>query len=126
MPDLADRLVVSEYLEKRGLYQTLSLVDADEPVAGLTFLIHRNAAVAQVNYRDPRYDRYGVMTRLMDLSFYWAKERGFETIDLGGSFDYKEKWAPQSGEKWEFDVCPRFMLLRERASQLWSGARKMI
>jgi hypothetical protein len=125
MPDLADRLLASEYLEKRGLYHTLSLVDADELVAGLSFLIHRNTAVAQVNYRVPSYDRHGVMTRLMDLSFYWAREKGFETIDLGGSFDYKEKWAPKNGEKWEFDVSSRYIRLREGASRLWSRARKM-
>lgn len=125
MPDLAERLLASESLENEGLYHTLSLFDRNVPVAGLTFLSHRNAAVAHVNYRDPQYDRYGVMNRMMDLSFYWAKDRGFEQIDLGGSFQYKEKWAPQNGEKWEFDVTPRYIPLRDSASQLWSRVRRL-
>lgn len=125
MPDLPERLLASEFLEKVGLYHTLSLFDKDMPVAGLTFLSHRNAAVAHVSYRDPQYDRYGVMDRLMDLSFYWAKDRNFERMDLGGSFQYKQKWAPENGEKWEFDVSPSYILLRNRASQFWSRARRL-
>ena len=126
MPDLAERLAASEYLEKKGLYHTLSLLDGVEPVAGITFMIHQNTAVAHVNYRDPRYDRQGVMTRLMDLSFYWAREMGFEEIDLGGSFDYKEKWAPANGEKWEFDVAPAYLLIKATASQSWSNILRRV
>ncbi len=116
MPDLQERLLVSEYLEKQGLFYTLTIQDGDRTAAGITFLIDGNTAVAQVNYRDPAYDWHGVMTRLMDHSFYWARDMGYERIDLGGSFDYKEKWAPESGVKWEFDVAPRYVRLMEKVS----------
>jgi hypothetical protein len=114
-PGLTERLLASEYLEKKGLHHTVTLLDRDIISAGMTFLIHRNAAVAQVNYRDPRYDKYGAMSHLWDLSFNWAKEMGFAKIDIGGSFDYKEKLAPENGKKWEFDVSPRRVRLKEWA-----------
>jgi len=117
-PDLFEKLVVTEYLERRGLCHTLSLMDQNELIAGIIFLSHRNDAVAQTNYRNPEYNRHGVMTRLMDLSFSWAREMGFEKIDIGGSFDYKNKWAPEEGEKWEFDVSPRNIMLEKKASHL--------
>lgn len=116
-PDLEDRLCVAGYLEERGLCHALSLHDGDEPVAAATLLLHRNDAVAYVNYRNQNYDSYGVMTRLADLCFAWAKETKCAKIDLGGGFDYKRKWAPENAKKWELSVCPQFIMLEKRASR---------
>jgi hypothetical protein len=123
MPDLAERLLVAQYLEGKGLCHTLSLVDGDKITASLTFTIHRDDAVAHYNYRNPEYNRQGVMNRLMDLGFYWVRDMGFQKIDLGGSFDYKDKWAPENGEKWEFSVCPSNIMFERRASELLRKAR---
>jgi len=112
-PGLKERLLASKYLEMRGLYHTLSLVDQQELTAAISFIIHHNDAVAYVNYRNPHYDRYGVMTHLMESSFYWARDMGFDKIDWGGSFDYKNKWAPEDNKKWMLDVCRTDILVRE-------------
>ena len=126
VPDLDERLLTVQYLEKKGLYYTLSLLDQDKIVAGLTFIIHRNDAVSHHTYRNQEYNRHGVMTRLWDYSFPWAKEMGFDYVELGGSFDYKREWAPQHGEKWKFDVCPGNVLLEKRASRILLSVRNML
>jgi hypothetical protein len=118
MPDLADRLLVAQYLAKRGLCHALSLHDQDTPVAAATLLSHRTTAVAYVNYRNPQYDWHQAMTRLIDLSFTWARDAGFETLDIGGGHDYKDHWAPPNAEKWEFRVCPVYILLARRCSDM--------
>jgi hypothetical protein len=115
-PDLAERLLVARRLEERGLHHTLLLCDKDEPAAGTTLIVDRNEVVAHCNYRNPKYDWHSAMNRLEELMFYWAKERGFTKIDVGGSFDYKEKWAPEDGRKWEFTVCPAYVLCERRIS----------
>jgi hypothetical protein len=119
-PDVAERLAVARHLEERGLHHTLLLFDGDEPVAGVTLISDRNDAVPYINYRNPEYDRHSVMNRLEELMFYWAKERGFTKIDMGGSHDYKERWAPEDGAKWEFTVCSEYVL-RERRISAFAG-----
>ena len=114
MPDLAERLFAARYLEQRGLHRTLLLCDKDEPVAGGTLIVDRNDVVAHCGFRNPDYDRHWAMTWLMASIFYWSKERGFAKIDMGGSFDYKERWAPEEGEKWEFVVCPDYVRSERR------------
>ena len=76
-PDLLEILLAAEYLQKRGLYHSHLLLDGDEPVAGATVFIHRNEALAHINYRNPEYDRHGGMTRLLEMQFCWAKDMGF-------------------------------------------------
>ena len=115
-PDLAERLAAARCLEERGLLHTLLLFHKEEPVAGATVMIDRNDAVAHCSFRDPEYDWHWVMTRLMALMFYWAKETGLTSIDVGGSYDYKERWAPEGGEKWEFVVCPEYVRSERRIS----------
>jgi hypothetical protein len=124
--DLGDRLLVSQFLERRGNYYTLSLHDGDKPVVGATVLVHLNDVVAQYNYRNPDYDWHGGMGRLIDLLFYWAKDMGFRKIDIGGSFDYKDKWAPEEGRKWEFTVCPRGILLGQQFLDLTQRVRNRL
>jgi hypothetical protein len=110
MPGLEERLTVALYLEERGMHHTLLLCDKDEPVAGVTLIVDRNDVVAHCTYRNPNYDWHGAMNRNFESMFYWAKERGFTKIDIGGSFDYKARWAPEDGEKFEFVVCPEYVL----------------
>lgn len=125
LPGTEDRLLVAEYLEKRGQFYSLCLFDHDKPAASATIIIHRKDAVAYVNYRDNHYDWNGAMSRLIELIFHWSKDMGFENIDIGGSFDYKDRWAPEHGTKWEFRVCPDFILKFSRAKNIvragWSA-----
>jgi len=125
-PDLAERLLVADYLQKKRFYYSLVLFDRDEPIAGGTLISHRNQVVAQCSYSNPKYDWHGVMTRHIDLTFVWAKDMGFDRIDLGGSHDYKQKWAPQNGEKWKFDICPENILLQKQISALVSRTNNIV
>ena len=117
---LEDSLMIARYLENRGRHYTFLLLDQGKPVAGHTFVPHRNDFVWQQTYRDPAYDSHGVGTRLMDLTFHWAAEAGFETIDLGGRHEYKSRWAPPDGELWIFTICPEPLF---RAKQAFDWAR---
>ena len=126
MPDLAERLQAAQYLQERGLLYSLLLFDRDEPAAGRTLIIHRNEVVAQVNYRNPKYDKYGAMNRLGDITFQWAQEMGFKSIDLGGSHDYKNTWAPENGRKWKFTICPGYIFFKKQASQLASSMKNKL
>jgi hypothetical protein len=126
MPDIDERLLVAQFLEKRGLHYTLSLCDQAKIVAGLTFLIHGNDAIAQVSYRNPAYNRHGVMTRLWDLAFQWASREKFRKIDLGGDHEYKLNWAPIDGEKYLFTIYPSQIWIRKKVSDLVAKARKSL
>jgi hypothetical protein len=121
-PSLSDTLIVAKYLENRGKYHTLTLLDQDRPIAGATLSVHHNDLVAGVIYREPDYDWHGVGIHMIDLTFSWAAEGGFETMDLGGGHDYKERWAPQEGERWWFNICPESL---HRAKQVVNLAHKV-
>lgn len=124
-PDLTDRLTVAEYLQKKGLYYSLLLLDRDEPVAGMTYTIHRNEALFNVNYRNPEYDRHGPMNRLLEMSFWWARDMGFDGIQLGGGYDYyKKRWAPECGQYMKFTVYPDINRAADRVSRLTGTARR--
>ncbi|GIK40331.1 MAG: hypothetical protein BroJett011_41640 [Chloroflexota bacterium] len=84
-------------------------------------MVHHNDLVAGVIYRKPEYDWYGVGVRLIDLVFSFAAEKGFETLDIGGGHDYKKYWAPQAGERWQFNICPE-CLYRVKQVVRWGRA----
>jgi len=121
-PSLSDRIVAAKYMESQGRHHTLLLLDQDTPIGGATNTVHHNDLVAGVIYREPEYDWYGVGVRLIDLVFSFAAENGFETMDLGGGHDYKQKWAPQEGERWQFNICPEVLY---RAKQVVNWGRKL-
>jgi hypothetical protein len=123
MSDLSERLCVARYHEQREAYYTLSLFDKEEPAAAGSFVIHKNEAVAYCSYRNPRYDWNGAMSRLIDLAFSWGRDMGFAKMDFGGSFPYKERWAPEDGKKWQFTVCPGHVLIERRACELARSGR---
>ena len=116
---LSDRLAVAGYLENRGLHFTLMLTDQGKPVGGATMTVHHQDVVAGVLYRDPGYDQYGVGDRLIDLSFAFAAQKGFDTFDIGGGHEYKKRWARQEGERWLFNLCPE-SLFRAKQAITWA------
>jgi GNAT superfamily N-acetyltransferase len=105
--DLKNQLIAVKYLEKRGLHYAQVLLDEEKFIAGSTLIVHDKDLVGQYMYRLSEYDSYGVGTYLMDQTFSWAKEAGFNSIDMGGDYsDYKKHWAPVSGEKINVNICP--------------------
>ena len=125
-PSLADRILVAEYLENRNQHYTLSLLDGDTLIGGATNTVHGNDLVAGVIYREPEYDKYGVGVRLIDLVFSFAVENGFETMDIGGGHDYKQKWAPQEGERWQFNICPEYLYRAKQAVNWGRTVRRTV
>lgn len=126
MPDLSDRLLAAQYLEKQGHYYSMLLLDHGVPVAGHSFVVHQRDLVAHVTYRQQEYDWYGVSTRLLDLAFHWAAEAGFEKLDLGGGYDYKARWAPQDGERTEFNVYPTVLYRARQFDELLRNLRAAV
>jgi hypothetical protein len=117
--DLADRLAVVKYLERIGRHFTLTLTDQGRPIAGNTLVRQGNDLVGQYIYRTPEYDQYGVGNRLIDLTFRWGADQGFDTLDLGGDHpQYKKHWAPEAGAKYSFSVCPA---VRYHLKRVWAG-----
>ncbi len=108
-----DRLITARFLEERGKHFSLTLCEGDRPVAGQTCLSHRGEMVGQAIYRED--DNSGVGNRLLHLTFCWAKEKGFSTIDIGGGHDYKRKFAPQIAERHEFTIATPARYLAQRA-----------
>jgi hypothetical protein len=114
---IEDSVMIAEFSYKQGNFYTFQLLDQQIPVAGHTFMPHRNGFVWVHTYRDTSYDKFGVGTRLMDLTFSWAAEANFETIDLGGRHDYKARWAPPNGEVSIFTICPEPLYYAKQVTQ---------
>ncbi len=123
---LLDRIMVAKDLESRGQHHTLVLLDRDNPIAGVTAVVHRNDLVATVICRDPKYDWHGVGFRLLDLLFYFAVENGFDTVDIGGGQEYKKKLAPVSGERWSFRLCPGYLNAAKRVASSAHTAQRHV
>jgi hypothetical protein len=105
-PSLADRILAANYLEASKRYYTFTLFDGEIPAGAATMMAHRNDLVAGVLYYEPQYRKLGIGNRLIDIFFSFGVENGFETIDIGGGHEYKKNWAPQSGQRWWFHICP--------------------
>ena len=120
--NLDDRLLVARYLEDQGRYYTLTLLDGEIVTAGISLVSHRKEVIGLYSYRKPEYDRNWVGQRLLDLSFHWAAESGFEKLDLGGDYaDHKARWAPEDGEKYALRVCPsRIFIAKDIATRIRS------
>jgi hypothetical protein len=113
---LPDRVLAAKYLQKRGQYYTLTLSDHGVRAGGATIAVHGKDLVAGVIYRDPHYDHHGIGDRLIELSFAFGAERGFQTFDMGGGHGYKKHWARQEGEHWLFELCPEPLFIAKQAA----------
>jgi len=113
-PGLADKILAANFMENQKQYYTFVLMDGETMAGGATMLVHQKDLVAGVMYREPEYHKQGVGDRLIDICFSFAKENGFEFVDIGGGHEYKKQWAPLGGERWWFNICPEpLYLLKE-------------
>jgi hypothetical protein len=128
--DLRNRLLVARELEKCGEHFTCTLREGDRILAGNTVVKHGDAIVGQTVYRDEEYEWHAVGVRLLELTFFWAKENGIAHFDIGGGHDYKKRWAPVGGEWHSFEHLPTashyMRLLRRAPSGIRSGIRTMV
>jgi hypothetical protein len=116
---ISDLLTAAKYWEERGRHYTIQLLDQDVPIGGATMWIHQNEAVGGMIYRKEEYEWHGVGDRLLDLSASFAAEHGLGALDFGGGAAYKEHWAPQISELWQFNVCPE-PLFRVKQTLSWT------
>lgn len=127
--EVDDRVITANCLAAHGLHHALLLSDGGKPVAGATMTVQGDTFVAGVIYRDPGYDRFSVGTRLIDLSFQWATEAGFQMYDIGGGHEYKHGWAPCDGERWQLRICPPLLydveLVLQGIQHAWSGRGRL-
>ncbi|MBN1464117.1 GNAT family N-acetyltransferase [candidate division KSB1 bacterium] len=113
--NLSDQLITANYLQKINRLHAPILMDKGEFIAGSTLIVHDDDLVGTFIYRMPDYDKYGIGSCLMVLIFSWAKNAGFNGVDIGGDYsDYKQHWAPQDGEKTNINVCPTRLMLSKR------------
>lgn len=101
-----DMQVAAQFLTPRGQYHSFRLLHRGEPVAGTNWFVHGNTLVAHCSYRDPAYDAFGVGVRLDELFFRWSAASRYKTIDIGGEFEYKARWAKEGGVHANFSVMP--------------------
>jgi hypothetical protein len=114
---LPQLLIAAEHLQRRGLYHTFRMFDGDEPIGGYNFQAVGPRLVFQTTWYDERYATRKVGARLFEYAFFWARDNGFDEIDIGGGHDYKALWAPPRGELWAYNLCPwpRSALKRARS-----------
>lgn len=118
-PGLEDRVAIAKFLESSGRHNTHVLYDGETPIVGLTHVIHKDCVVAQVIYRHPDYDAFKAGTYTYEAVFRWAAQSGYATIDIGGGFTYKDRWAPPAGSAEftsEFTIEPIETNLMRKAS----------
>lgn len=116
------RIAAAEHLEPLGRHFTLTLQDVDKWVAGDTYVVHRGDLVALCTFRDRSYDHFGVGNRLLDMAFSWGRGMRFESVDLGGGYAYKVRWAPATGSKSTVLVSPLLPCMGYRARKLLSSS----
>lgn len=127
-PDLRDKLIVTEYLQRLGKSLTFTLMDSGRPICGHTFLVHRNQLVWQYVYRESQYDKFGIGTYLMDYAAKWALGKGFSGIDLGGDYpESKRRWGPIKDSKTSIHICPnnlyKYLCLKHRTKEILAYIR---
>lgn len=124
-PDLEDKMLIANYLLRRGKYFTFTLHADGRPAAGHTFLAHEKSLVWQYTYRDPEYDELGAGTYLMDAATKWAIKSGFDAINLGGGHsEHKNKWGPPKGTRTSIYLCPTYLFMMHRGEEILRGVRE--
>jgi hypothetical protein len=89
-----DRKLLWNRLQQRGTIHSVVLADGDKPVAGCVHYCEDGIVRFECTGRDHTYDKRRVGTRVLDVSFEWAKSAGYEFFDMGGGEGYKHWWAP--------------------------------
>ena len=110
--------MVANELEKMGRHYTFLLKDGDKTVSSETVLVMRRDLVSHTCWRDRSYDQYSVGNRLSSEIFYWAAQNGFKSLNWGGEFEYKKRWAPENGIFMFFELSPPAAYLYQRAAKV--------
>ncbi|HEX5160956.1 MAG TPA: GNAT family N-acetyltransferase [Steroidobacteraceae bacterium] len=111
------RLLLASQLEPEGRHFTFSLMDVDKFVASSTACAVQEDLVGLATTRDRNYQQLDAGTCLIDRIAQWGREKGFKSLDLGGSHDYKKQWGPASGTKSKLYIYPPLSYATHRLTQ---------
>jgi len=111
------RLLLASLLEPEGRHFAFSLMDGEKIVAASTACIVQEDLVGLATMRDREYQQFDTGTYLIDRIAQWGREKGFKSLDLGGSHDYKKQWGPASGTKSKLYIYPPLSYATHRFTQ---------
>lgn len=112
----SDLRIAAAYLGARGMQHTFRLLHDGRPVVGFTAFAGGDTLYPQHSHRDPAYDRLGVGVRLDEMFFRWTQTTHYRTVDLGGGFAYKARWAVQDAVRTRFAIAPRHLVVARTAA----------
>jgi hypothetical protein len=107
-PDIA---AAAAYLAPRGRYHAFRLLINGEPAAGLNLFVRGSTLIMMNSARDRRFDRAGAGIHLDELFYRWSGDSAYETVELGGGFEYKQRWADPVHTRARFSVAPAHLAL---------------
>lgn len=111
------RLLLASLAEPEGRHFTFSLMDGDKFVASSTVCLVEGDLVGLATMRDRDYQQFDAGTYLIDRIAQWGRDKGFKSLDLGGSHDYKKQWGPASGTKAKLYIYPPLSYAIHRCTQ---------
>jgi Acetyltransferase (GNAT) domain len=121
-----DRLAVWGHLQGVRTHSVMLAKD-DQPVAGCVHFCVDGVVKFECTGRDLAFEKQRVGTRVLDVSFEWAKQAGYDIFDMGGGADYKHWWAPPYATSYEAVFVPplvqRVNRFAHRARSLASRGR---
>lgn len=97
----ANKLDVARALTENGGYASFTLRDGERLLAGSTMHIDGHTGVAGVLYRDDSIGNLPTGVRIIDAVFDYCADNSISEFDLGGGYAYKQRWAPESGSRYE-------------------------
>ncbi|HEY7802183.1 MAG TPA: GNAT family N-acetyltransferase [Dehalococcoidia bacterium] len=103
----ADMLIAAAHYGRTGQLKAFRLLHDGTPIAGHNFFVDGGRLLFQSTWHAAEYRKSSPGTRLLDLVMWWARESGYDEVDLGGGHGYKARWAPCAGHLWGFNVSPR-------------------
>jgi hypothetical protein len=107
-PRITNCLMATACAERIGKHFSLTLSDHETFIAGQSVFVHGHDIICGPTYRDPRYDHAAPGHAILAKTFYWGRDRGYAALDLGGGFDYKQRWVPIRGSKSTIHISPTF------------------
>jgi len=90
----------------RGRLRTVTLVADGRPVAGYAMGTQANTAIGLITARDRSWTRGSLGIRVLVEAMQAARAAGFESLELGGYFEYKQRFAPVSETRYTIHLRP--------------------
>jgi hypothetical protein len=118
----ADRLAVWGHL-RGDLVHTVMVAKDGQPTAGCVHFCADGVVKFECTGRDFSFEKQRVGTRVLDASFEWAKQAGYEIFDMGGGADYKHWWAPPYAKSFAARFVPPQV---QRAMSIAASTRSLV